>query len=158
MLEAVRHGPVWNQTQGGKGEMKKLVMFAAVVFLAVTMFSSVSEARRSMLDAVNLKCGTNYGCGLCHVDPKGGGPLTSAGAGYAASGNDSCYFCSTKCGGGTTCTDADKDGYYAEGGTCGTKDCNDAVSAINPAACDILNNGVDENCDGKDRTKGKPCR
>lgn len=140
--------------------MKKMMVVAAVVFLAVTMFSSVSEARRSMLDAVNATCGTTYNCGLCHVDTKGGGPLTGPGQSYLDSGKSSCYFCPNDpdCGGGTTCTDNDGDTYAVEGGTCGAVDCKDNNAAINPGACDILNNGIDEDCNGADRKKGKACR
>jgi len=55
------------------------------------------------------------------------------------------------------CVDADGDGYFAQA-NCGTLvDCNDASKAINPAACDILGDGIDQNCDGVDRTKGKAC-
>ena len=55
------------------------------------------------------------------------------------------------------CTDADGDGYPAEAG-CGTQvDCNDGDPGINPAACDIKRDGVDQDCDGSDRLKGKGC-
>ena len=56
-----------------------------------------------------------------------------------------------------TCSDIDNDGYYAEEG-CGTElDCVDYDAAINPGACDIKGDGIDQDCDGKDRTKGKAC-
>ena len=58
---------------------------------------------------------------------------------------------------GPICTDADSDGFFAEAG-CGTAlDCNATDAGINPAACDIKRDGVDQNCDGVDRTKGKAC-
>ena len=56
-----------------------------------------------------------------------------------------------------SCTDADGDGFFAEAG-CGTVlDCNDADAGTNPDACDIKRDGIDQDCDGKDRTKGKSC-
>lgn len=56
-----------------------------------------------------------------------------------------------------SCTDGDGDGYFAEA-TCGTPlDCNDADASVNPAACDIKGDGIDQDCDGADRTKGKAC-
>jgi serine protease AprX len=56
-----------------------------------------------------------------------------------------------------TCTDADADGFFAEV-DCGSElDCNDSDSGINPAACDIKNDGIDQDCDGVDRTNGKRC-
>jgi len=56
-----------------------------------------------------------------------------------------------------TCTDGDGDGFFAEAG-CGTEiDCNDSDPNINPAACDIKNDGIDQDCDGQDRTTGKAC-
>lgn len=76
--------------------MRKMIILLAVLVLVPAMLS-VSEARRSMLDEVNATCGANYGCGLCHVDPRGGGALTSGGTGYRNSGYDPCYFCDTVC-------------------------------------------------------------
>jgi hypothetical protein len=56
------------------------------------------------------------------------------------------YPCPEKC---TTCTDADKDGYFAQS-NCGTSvDCNDANIAINPGAIEVCNDGIDNDCDGK---------
>lgn len=55
------------------------------------------------------------------------------------------------------CTDVDNDGFFAEAG-CGSEiDCNDFIATINPAACDLKLDGVDQNCDGVDRTKGRTC-
>jgi hypothetical protein len=48
--------------------------------------------------------------------------------------------------------DADGDGFTPCGG-----DCNDTDPDINPDACDIKKDGIDQDCDGVDRTKGKPC-
>jgi bacillopeptidase F len=58
---------------------------------------------------------------------------------------------------GPTCTDADSDGFYAEAG-CGTElDCSDSDAGINPDACDIKRDDIDQDCDGADRSKGKSC-
>ena len=60
-------------------------------------------------------------------------------------------------GSGPLCIDNDGDGFFGRA-NCGTAvDCNDYDSRINPAACDIIGDGIDQNCDGADRTKGKAC-
>ncbi len=55
-----------------------------------------------------------------------------------------------------TCIDNDNDGYgiegYTEGCTYSAVDCDDNNADINPGAIEIFNNGIDENCDGKDAT------
>lgn len=61
------------------------------------------------------------------------------------------------CGTPPACTDADGDGYSAEGGDCGAADCVDTNVDINPGACDLKSDGIDQDCSGKDRTKGKAC-
>ena len=56
-----------------------------------------------------------------------------------------------------SCTDGDGDGYFAEP-DCGTAlDCDDASSSVNPGACDIKGDGIDQDCNGADRLKGKSC-
>jgi len=45
------------------------------------------------------------------------------------------------------CTDTDKDGYYKEGGACGSADCDDSDNEIYPGAKEIRNN-KDDDCDG----------
>lgn len=59
--------------------------------------------------------------------------------------------------GSLTCTDDDADGYSVEGGDCGAVDCNDGDADINPGACDIKGDGIDQDCSGKDRLRGKSC-
>jgi len=47
------------------------------------------------------------------------------------------------------CTDTDNDGFFAEGSPCGTQtDCNDSDYYINPAASEICNDNLDNNCNG----------
>ena len=47
--------------------------------------------------------------------------------------------------------DADNDGFTND------TDCNDFDSLINPGACDIKRDGIDQDCDGTDRIIGRPC-
>jgi hypothetical protein len=44
------------------------------------------------------------------------------------------------------CTDNDEDGYSIEGGSCGAVDCDDNNAEINPAALEICDDGIDNNC------------
>lgn len=128
--------------------VKKTLIIMFALLIALPLVASVSDAKTSYLNEVNATCGTNYGCGLCHIDPKGGGPLTSGGSNYANAGHDACYFCPATCN-NPVCTDGDRDNYFAES-NCGTSvDCNDASAAINPGATEVCNDGVDNDCDGK---------
>jgi hypothetical protein len=53
------------------------------------------------------------------------------------------------------CPDDDGDGYLDD--SCGGTDCNDFDASINPGGFDLCLDGVDQDCNGKDRTKGKGC-
>lgn len=59
--------------------------------------------------------------------------------------------------GPTICTDADGDGFYSTTGCQTPVDCNDGSSSIYPGATEICRDGIDQDCDGVDRTKGKGC-
>ena len=69
-------------------------------------------------------------------------PITSVGSDFGTPGgtNDTCL-----CFG----SDADSDGYGTDP-TCAFGDCNDANPAVNPAAVDVCENSIDEDCDGSD--------
>ncbi|MCA9770965.1 MAG: M6 family metalloprotease domain-containing protein [Myxococcales bacterium] len=47
-----------------------------------------------------------------------------------------------------TCTDADGDGYAVEGGECGALDCDDTRALVNPAAAEVCDDGLDNDCSG----------
>ncbi|MEZ5543054.1 MAG: putative metal-binding motif-containing protein [Pseudomonadota bacterium] len=48
----------------------------------------------------------------------------------------------------TNCTDNDGDGYAIEGGSCGQIDCDDTNAAVNPAAVEVCDDNIDNNCNG----------
>jgi hypothetical protein len=56
------------------------------------------------------------------------------------------------------CTDTDGDGFSVDGELCGPVDCNDSDPDTHPGAIDICSDGKDQDCSGRDRTKGKGCR
>jgi len=55
------------------------------------------------------------------------------------------------------CTDADKDGFYAEGEPCGPLDCDDSDPSVNPNAMVYCLNPGDANCDGIPDNKDPKC-
>jgi hypothetical protein len=125
-----------------KYEMKTRYLLVVCCLFSVVFLSSVAEAKKSYLSSVNSTCSASYDCGLCHVDPKGGGPLTADGEGFASSGYDPAYFC-----GATTCTDGDGDGFAIEGGDCGAIDCDDSNGLINPGVAEVCDDTTDNDCD-----------
>jgi len=60
--------------------------------------------------------------------------------------------------GTVVCTDTDGDGYSEEGGACGLIDCVTTDPDIYPGALEVCNDGIDQDCSGKDKTKGKGCK
>jgi len=115
-----------------------------ILTLAGILLAGPVQAKNSYLNSVNSTCSTSYGCDLCHVDPRGGGPLNADGQAFLASGSDPTYFCP-----GSGCTDGDGDGFATEGGSCGSIDCDDNNAGINPGVAEICDNTTDDDCDGQ---------
>jgi hypothetical protein len=131
--------------------MKKFLVISAGVFITVPLLFSIVYARTNMLSDLNYKCDTNYGCGFCHIDSGGGGPLTPAGDTYLTGG--ACAICpsqpacnmegcsghldKTNCNNDATCIWSNKN-----------KVCMDHPDACQPVGPEICTGGVDEDCDG----------
>ena len=125
--------------------MKKVSYLLITILTTLgLLFSGSAFAKKPYLTSVNNTCSTSNGCGLCHVDSGGGGPLNPDGEAFAASGYDPTIFCP-----GSGCTDNDGDGYFVEGGSCGSVDCDDKNAAINPGEAEICDNTTDDDCDGQ---------
>jgi len=128
--------------------MRKIIHSLLIAVLAGILLQGTVLAKNSYLNSVNSTCGTSYGCDLCHIDPRGGGPLTQAGAGYRDSGYDPAYFCP-----GSSCSDNDGDHFGSPGdAVCSggaATDCDDNNAAINPGAAEICDDMTDNDCDGR---------
>jgi hypothetical protein len=142
--------------------MKKVILFVAALLAIVPMASVIAEARGGYLTSVNDTCPPpDYSCSLCH--PNGDtNRLTNTGVAYSAN-YDACVICPDVCGGGGgNCTDSDNDGYFAEPGCGQLYDCNDDPTTggfrIYPGAPEIACDGIDQDCSGADKTKGRGCR
>ena len=53
------------------------------------------------------------------------------------------------------CVDGDNDGYFSTGGCGTTVDCNDSSPRVYPGAPEICRDGIDQDCNGVDKLKGK---
>lgn len=140
---------------------KKLayIVFAlgAILMYGLFGYGSNADAYKSYQDDVNATCGASYTCGLCHVNPSGGGTLTKAGSDFKASNHDACYFCATVCN-PTTQPEICNDGIDNDGD--GLIDCADPDCAQDPACVKgcvptglegkgrTCSDGIDNNCDG----------
>lgn len=56
------------------------------------------------------------------------------------------------------CTDSDGDGYSTGGSGCGPVDCDDNNAAVNPAALEICDDGVDNNCNSRVDSADSVCQ
>lgn len=125
------------------------------VLLAAGLCANEAFATPSVASQINQICQaagnpmivSTSSCTACHDDGNGG-----SGAGKTAARGSNATILSFFCPDVTipdppaTCTDADGDGFAAEGGNCGQMDCNDNDPAIHPGASESCTDGVDNNC------------
>lgn len=90
-----------------KKKMKKVLLSVLFSLFAMVLMATSSSAMNSFNNDLNSTCNMSVGCGYCHVDSGGGGPLTAEGDTYLAGG--ACAICPNEpaCAGGGTgaCTD-----------------------------------------------------
>jgi len=51
----------------------------------------------------------------------------------------------------------DTDLYFVETWRRTESDCKDLDGSIHPGVCDVEDDGIDQDCDGRDRARGRPC-
>jgi hypothetical protein len=56
-----------------------------------------------------------------------------------------------------TCTDADGDSFYAEANCGAAVDCDDTNASVNPAASEVCDDGLDNDCDGSTDCEDSDC-
>lgn len=137
--------------------MQRRNAMAAAVLITTAVGSSGAFAFGSQGIAVDQFCANSGNtlkaefmpqvednCTACHDNGPGGG----SGAGKTARKNGNFEFFCPPATPPQTCTDADGDGFNAEGGMCGPKDLDDTNAAVFPGAPEICTDGVDNDGNG----------
>ena len=123
-------------------------IFSCFVFIAGSLLLTATNGYSfgSFGNEVNSACAPaapfTGSCALCHVGDEAN-PTPAKDAFLAGGATLTSFFCPPAL---PTCTDADGDGFAVEGGNCGPADCNDFNGAVNPAAAENCQDGVDNNC------------
>lgn len=73
--------------------IKSAILILLIGLPGLFFYSHIAETKDVYLTTVNETCGTHHGCGLCHIDPKGGGSLSFDGLGFSDAGRNPHYFC-----------------------------------------------------------------